>query len=86
MTTRQAIKILSRYYLDPRRKPSATTPYTDGQYLAASARLRRAVGRAFRRWPSTPSLDVPVKWSVGPATQARARARTERRGMGRCAL
>ena len=78
MNTRQALKILSRYFPDPRRKPSATTPYTDAQWCEASRVLRRSFWRAVRRFPSTPVASLRFKWRSGPVTQARARRRSER--------
>lgn len=80
MNTRQALKILSRYYPDPARKPSATTPYTDGQWRAAARRLRMSFRRGQRRSPSTPIAALTFKWRAGAVSQARARKRSERRG------
>lgn len=79
MNTRQALKILARYFPDPARKPSATTPYTDGQWCAAARRLRMSFRRARRRSPSTPLASLAMKWRAGPVSQARARKRSEGR-------
>lgn len=79
MNTRQALKILSRYFPDPQRKPSATTPYTDGQWCAAARRLRMSFRRAQLRAPSTPLAALVMKWRAGAVSQARARKRSAAR-------